>query len=184
MPIKTDWTTGDILSANQVSTYLANAGLDFITEVFVETSASEIVVPDAFGSAHNNYKIVYQGIDTSTMAVIKFEFLDGNGDPVTTDYSSVAMQMGFGGTTITGESYSYCYVAGTSSGYQFGSMEVFAPFRSDSYSFMTSTPVTSANVRYVGAKYEMQTSFTDFRFVGDDGTFDSGSVAVYGYRLT
>jgi hypothetical protein len=186
MPVKTDWTNGDILTASQVSTYLANSGLEFIKEVFVgESSVTQVKVEDVFSAAYTNYKIVYQGIDTSIMTVIKFEFLDANGDPVTTDYSSVAMQMNFGGTTITGEQYGYWYVAAATGAYQFGSFDLYAPFRDDTYTYMAGDTFSSSNYRHTAGKYGMQASFTDFRFVGDPtGFFQMGSIAVYGYRLT
>lgn len=184
MPIKTDWQNGDVLEASDVSSYLANAGLDFVTEVSVgDTSVSSVEVPDAFSATWTNYKIVYQGIDTSSMAAIKFEFLDGNGDPVTTDYQSVAMRIGMGGTTITGESYSYCYVGQASSANSYGSFDVFGPFATD-YKYMSGDSITSTYYRRFGGLYTLSDSFTDFRFVGDAGTFRYGSIAVYGYRIS
>lgn len=185
MPIKTDWETGDVLTASQVSAYLANAGLDFISEVFVgESSVTQVKVQNVFSSAYNNYRVIYQGVDTSSMGVVKFQFLDADGNPVTTDYDSVAMQMNFGGTTITGEHYDYWYVASASGAYEFGSFDIYAPFRDDTYTYMNGCSFSSTNYRHLAGKYSMQESFTDFRFVGDTGFFQMGSIAVYGYRLT
>jgi hypothetical protein len=184
MPVKTDWTTGDVLTANQVSTYLANAGLDFITEVFVgDSSVASVEVNDVFSDQYTNYKVMYQGVDTSSMAVIKFQFLDANGDPVVYDYSCTATLSTFGTTTLTGETYTYWYLTHATSGPRYGAMKLYAPFLED-YSYMTADAFSNIYSRKITGAYTLTTSFTGFRLVGDDGFFQNGSIAVYGYRLT
>jgi hypothetical protein len=184
MPVKTDWTNGDVLTANQVSAYLANAGLDFITEVFVgDSSIASIEVDDVFGDQYSNYKVMYQGIDTSSMAVVKFQFLDGNGDPVADDYTSTATLSTFGSTTLTGETYSYWYLTHATSTPRYGAMNLYAPFIED-YSYMSAEAFSNIYSRKIAGAYTLTTSFTGFRLVGDAGTFQNGSISVFGYRQT
>ena len=184
MTVKTDWTNGDVLTASQVSSYLANAGLDFITEVFVgDASVSEIEVLNAFSDQYVNYKVVYQNIDTSSMDVAKFQFLDGNGDPVVDDYTSSALSMSIGSATVANEGYSYMFFFDADSQPKNGQFDIFNPYVTD-YTFFCGDAFTTNYYRRIGGKYYMQESFTSFRLVGDAGTFQYGSIAVYGYRLT
>lgn len=185
MPVKTDWTNGDVLTANQVSAYLANAGLDFITEVFTgDSSVASIEVNDAFSDEYTHYKIMYQGLNPSGVTTVRFEFLDGNGDPVTGDSYCTAQLMDLGTTTITAEAYSYWYVTRGDSGFIHGQFDVFTPYSASNYSWMKGDAFAIQEYRKVSAFYYQQAGFTSFRFVGNAGTFTKGSISVYGYRLT
>jgi hypothetical protein len=189
MPIKDDWEAGEILTAAQVSTYLANAGLDFIKEVYVgDNTVSSVEVTDAFTNTdYVNFKIVYQNIDPSGTATYwLFQFLDGTGTPVTTDYYCSTMKMTLGGTTITGEAFSNGWYVfdGSTSGYRFGSFDVYDP-NSGGYPLMVGDSIDRINYRRLSGSYNLLDSFTDFRLVGNTaGSIVGGSIIVYGYRRT
>lgn len=184
MATKTDWENGDVLEASDVSTYLANSGLDFVTQVSVGTSSvSSVTVTNAFSATWTNYKIVYQGIDTSSMAAIKFQFVDSSSNPVTTDYESSAFKMTLGTTTTAGEGYDYWYI-GEADGYlRYGSFDVYCPYEAN-YKFMCGDQITRFYYRRFGGYYSIvDYAYPSFRFIGDAGTFQNGSITVYGYRI-
>lgn len=189
MPIKDDWEAGDILTAAQVSTYLANAGLDFIKEVYVgDSSVTTVEVTDAFSNTNYvNFKVVYQNIDPSGTATYwLFQFLDGTGTPVTTDYYCSTMKMSLSGTTITGEAFSNGWYVfdGSVSGYRYGSFDVYAPNNGD-YPTMVGDSIDRLTYRRLSGSYTSLDSFTDFRLVGNSGgDMTGGSIIIYGYRMS
>jgi hypothetical protein len=68
MAIKT-FTTGEVLTASDTNTYLANSGLVFVKSQAI-TSGSTVVVTDAFSSTYDNYRIVIDnGVATGNGAV-------------------------------------------------------------------------------------------------------------------
>ena len=60
MAIKT-FTTGEVLTASDTNTYLANAGLVYITEVAVGTAVSSVALTNVFSATYDNYRIIYAG---------------------------------------------------------------------------------------------------------------------------
>lgn len=58
MAIKT-FTTGEVLTASDTNTYLANSGLVYIKQQTVGNGVTSISVTDAFSSTYDNYRIVY-----------------------------------------------------------------------------------------------------------------------------
>ena len=59
MAIKT-FTTGEVLTASDTNTYLANAGLVFISNTAITAGASSIVVSNCFSSTYDRYKILIE----------------------------------------------------------------------------------------------------------------------------
>jgi hypothetical protein len=60
MAIKT-FTTGEVLTAADTNTYLANSGLVYVASTTVGTGVSSVTVSSAFNSTYDNYKIIYSG---------------------------------------------------------------------------------------------------------------------------
>jgi hypothetical protein len=57
MAIKT-FTTGEVLTASDTNTYLANAGLVYVKSQTIGTGVSSVIVSDCFTTDYDNYKIV------------------------------------------------------------------------------------------------------------------------------
>jgi len=69
MAIKT-FTTGEVLTASDTNTYLANSGLVFVSSTTIGTAVSSVTVSNCFSSTYTNYKIVaYGGIGSSLQAM-------------------------------------------------------------------------------------------------------------------
>jgi hypothetical protein len=60
MAIKT-FTTGEVLTAADTNTYLANSGLVFVKSQTIGTGVSSVAVTSAFSSTYDNYRIVVSG---------------------------------------------------------------------------------------------------------------------------
>ena len=60
MAIK-NFTTGEVLTAADTNTYLANSGLVYVTSQTVGSAVSTVTVPGAFSTTWNDYRIIYSG---------------------------------------------------------------------------------------------------------------------------
>ena len=60
MAIKT-FTTGEVLTASDTNTYLANAGLVYVTSATIGTAVSSVTVSNCFSSTYDAYRIVITG---------------------------------------------------------------------------------------------------------------------------
>jgi len=70
MAIKT-FTTGEVLTASDTNTYLANSGLVYIKQQTVGNAVASVTVSDAFSSTYDNYKITYTGGASSGGGALK-----------------------------------------------------------------------------------------------------------------
>ncbi len=60
MAIKT-FATGEVLTASDTNTYLANSGLVYITSTTIGSAVSSVTVSNVFSSTYDNYKIMVNG---------------------------------------------------------------------------------------------------------------------------
>jgi len=72
MAIKT-FTTGEVLTASDTNTYLANSGLVYISTT-TATSGSSVTVSNCFSSTYDAYKIIATGGGTAAATAIAFQF--------------------------------------------------------------------------------------------------------------
>jgi hypothetical protein len=183
MAVKTDWTAGQTLTAAQTSTYLANSGLVYVTQVTVGSAVTDVSVPGAFSTDFDNYVINCSGINgsaTCTKMYFRFEAVDGT--PSSTFYSLVGTSMVWGSTTVTGLTDGSWYVLSTDDTHNMsGTFEVFAPFIA-AYSWMKSTHAGNAIVKTVQGRHTVTTAYPRFRLTVDAGTVTGGTITVYGYR--
>jgi hypothetical protein len=64
MAIKT-FTTGEVLTAADTNTYLANSGLVFVKQQTIGNAVSSVTVTDAFSATFDNYRITISGTNVS-----------------------------------------------------------------------------------------------------------------------
>lgn len=65
MAIKT-FATGEVLTAADTNTYLANAGLVYVTSTTIGSAVTSVAVANCFSSTYDNYKIMVSGGTGST----------------------------------------------------------------------------------------------------------------------
>lgn len=96
MAIKT-FTTGEVLTASDTNTYLANAGLVYVTGG-TKSGAASYAFDNCFTSTYQNYRIVIDQLN------------------LTVGGSAIRLQFRAGGSTITTGNYSYGYTGYKASG--------------------------------------------------------------------
>ena len=84
MAIKT-FTTGEVLTASDTNTYLANSGLVYVAGGALSTAATDFI--GCFTSEYTNYRVVIDSISLSGSADIYFQLLSGTTPAVGADYS-------------------------------------------------------------------------------------------------
>ena len=179
MAIKT-FTTGEVLTASDTNTYLANSGLVYVTSATVGSGVSSVTVSNCFSSTYDNYRIVFAGINCSN---VDWYLLKINGSSGAT-YS-------FGGTYGT---YSSSAVNGKN-GVNFSAWQpaVTATTTADfvidiNRPFLTT--VTTFNSQGANSGYwslvtgydSNAASSTGLIVSPNVGTITGGTITIYGYR--
>jgi hypothetical protein len=199
MAIKT-FTTGEVLTASDTNTYLANSGLVLITSgitvssaggtaatvangtVTIGTSNTSVTVNGAFSANFDAYKIMITGGAGSTATALKMHLGSAN----TNNYYGMLIYGGPSSTAVAGANDdnqpAFTYAGGFDTNTISANIELQNPF--------SSTDVTeiASRVRYgptygnyVGV-YGDTTSFTGFTFTTFSGNITGGTIRVYGYR--
>ena len=179
MAIKT-FTSGEVLTASDTNTYLANAGLVYVSSTTVGSGVSSVTVSGAFSSTYDNYHIIYSGGVGSTLHNMRFQL-----GSATSGYYGFGVYGTFSGATVYGindnNASTFRYIGG---GDSYGStmrIDVMTP---------QTTALTHVNAfidtgtsfgTYVG-RYYPGTQFTAFTMSPDSGTLTGGTITVYGYR--
>ena len=182
MAIKT-FTTGEVLTAADTNTYLANSGLVYVGGTTFSNTATPFI-NGCFSSTYTNYRIVIIVSSTAT-SNLRMRMRSGTSTP---DMGSIYDRWGFSvvGGAITNEAsagQTSLFLGGFYSGEQTPyTMDMFNP----NLSLQTNTLPTAWNSSN-GATYIMPgrasttTAYTGLEIYGDSGQL-TGSMRVYGYR--
>ena len=176
------FTSGEVLTAADTNTYLANAGMVFVKQQAI-TSGSTVVVTDAFSSTYDNYRIVISNGVATGNAAISLQLGPSSVSGYNTSYYSVTIYSAYSGGAVlnanvnNGSQWTYSGYARTGDGIAF-MVDVCGP---------NLAKYASISNGYAGADggsssgYHGSTGqFTGFTLAG--ATFTSGTVTVYGYR--
>ena len=178
MAIKT-FTTGEVLTAADTNTYLANSGLVFVKSQTVGNGVASVTVSDAFNATYDNYKITYTNGVCSVVAVLTMKL-----GTTTTGYYAAGLSVTFGGTSSiqnqsNGANWLLFGVAGAD--YANINAELFSPFLSKKTFGSWDYLYTSEYLKQ-GGYLNDTTSYTAFTVTPNSGTITGGTIAVYGYR--
>jgi len=186
MAIKT-FTTGEVLTASDTNTYLANSGLVYITEAALSTTALDGI----FTSTYDNYRIVVNNILTAGSAgLLRFQFRDTTNATLnsanylagTTRFDSSGTAYNYGTTaTGTGETGINTSLTLNYAGF---AMDVLAPRLTASTSANTTGMgvITGPSIVNTACTFQLTTACAGIIFSLSAGTFAGGRVFVYGYR--
>lgn len=185
MAIKTDWTMGQVLTASQVSTYLTNSGLQYITSGTVGTSVTYKTITGAFSGNCDHYVISVSNVVTSSAAKLSLQFEIADGTPSTTNYTLLGTSMTWGSSTvtgITGTSWDVALCSDTSP--TSSTFEVLQPYSSGGTTnrYFTSSHSDSTGSKFVTGRHTTAAVYTRFRLLVDAGTMTGGTIYVYGRR--
>ena len=189
MAIKT-FTTGEVLTASDTNTYLANSGLVYITSQSLATATTNVV--GCFTSTYDNYRIVLSSVQMSANADIYWRMLSGSTpetgvnyafaflglrvDGVADNTSNPAAAVGYTGMTQQGVANTPVCNA---------SLDIYSPKLSQR-TFMTcqANSITTANwlSRAGYSHLNLTTSYDGIQFTTLGAPTMGGTVTVYGYR--
>jgi hypothetical protein len=179
MAIKT-FTTGEVLTAADTNTYLANSGLVFVKSQTVGSAVSSVSVSDAFSATYDAYKIIWSGgtmsADTNLLMTI--------GNATTAYYLALVYGSYSGGSaSVAGNQNSaqWSWGGGGGSDGADASVEVFNPFLSRSTQMQARVRYATVYGNSVG-HLANNNSYTSFAFAPASGTMTGGTIVVYGYR--
>jgi hypothetical protein len=185
MAIKT-FTTGEVLTATDTNTYLANSGLVLIKSQTVGTTVASVVVADAFTAEYDNYRISMSGGVGSTAAALTLKL----GASATGYYFgglSVLYSADTLGYSRTNNATTWDIVGGS---YVDGArleVDLINPFvstrKTGVFMYGLIDYRTNGSPRVGGAGYhDVAASYTDFTIATGAGTLTGGTIRVYGYR--
>jgi len=181
MAVKT-FTAGSVLTASDTNTYLANAGLVYITSTTVGTAVSSVTVSNCFSSTYDHYKIVYMGGSASTDGDLQMTLGATTagyylGVPWTT-YGAVA------GQAAVNNGASWVYAGSTRPNLNSLNVELFNPNAAVRTAITgTYVGVSAASVTgSIGGYLDNTTAYTAFTLTPSAGTITGGTITVYGYR--
>ena len=187
MTIKT-FTSGEILTASDTNTYLANSGLVFISETTIGSAVASISVDNCFSSTFDNYRVLVRIADASTSSNVDFRYRVASVDNTALVYNwfyvGLTNASGSLNNASAGQSYAFTGTNVTTTG-------LAQPFQLDFHSpFLTEETRTygfgysraGAGFRVGGTAHTSANSFDGFTLIPSAGTYTGGTITVYGYR--
>jgi hypothetical protein len=188
MAIKT-FTTGEVLTASDTNTYLANGGLVYITSGALSGGTTNFV--GCFTSTFTNYRIVLDNLGGSTAIDFYFRFLQSSTPYTVAQYYWAGTGFTSGGATYNtsgaGQTYAYfgatSSVAGTST--CSATMDFYSPLPAVR-TFWSSTGISTVgagyNLRNVGGAMDNFQVYDGIQFTSLSATTMTGNVTIYGVR--
>jgi hypothetical protein len=182
MAIKT-FTTGEVLTASDTNTFLANAGLDYITQVTVPSSTASLTISNCFSATYDNYRLVFD-IDSGPGNVIVSLQLRTATTTQTTNYKSflwTPLDFFTTGNAVSVVSTGSMIPTYAHTSAITGSFDIISPFlTTPTNGYGNYCTVTNAGI--TGAIQTDSTSFVSVVIAPGGGTISGGKIFVYGYR--
>lgn len=181
MAIKT-FTTGEVLTASDTNTYLANAGLVYVTSTTIGSGVSSVTVSNCFSATYDHYLIQIVGTKAGAQVGTAFQ-LSG----ITTGYDFQGFYMAKGSSSIIG------FHTSNTSTWDFGATDTNASLHEmvvmNPNIAVAKTCVvrnsasggTTLGVQVFGQNASTSTA-TGFVFSVGSSTLTGGTIFVYGYR--
>jgi hypothetical protein len=181
MAIKT-FTGGSVLTASDTNTYLANAGLVYITSVSTGTAQTSKAVTGVFSATYDNYRVlVYGGSGSADINLRLTLGATATGYYYAGFYAQYSAAGVFATNTANG---TYMDVGYANANTMSACIELENPFATE-YTVIraqgTGSSTTWYRFDYAGF-LNNTTSYTDFTLTCSTGNFTGGTIAVYGYR--
>ncbi len=189
MAVKT-FTTGEVLTAADTNTYLANSGLVYIAQTVAGSGAATITLDNIFTATYNAYKIIASGGTTSSTNAFTMQLLDNTGAAVTTGYYETFIYSAYSGTTVLAANGNnianfqrFGGAIATSGAY--GSCEIINPFAATPTLYYSSPRIDAAggNAGYSAGQQSSASSMRGVRITPSAGTVTGVTLTAYGYRL-
>jgi len=185
MAIKT-FTTGEVLTASDTNTYLANSGLVYVTSVVVPTSPAQntISVSNCFTSTYDNYKITWTGGVSVGAEAVSVNLLPTSVTGWNTSYSMNVTYVTYAGvvtnlTVNAGAKWTYGAEITTVNKTNLN-LELLAPNLAQ-YTGLTNSYLGGSGAGTGAGLHQIASAFTGFT-LSTASNFTGGTITVYAYR--
>jgi hypothetical protein len=182
MAIQT-FTSGQILTAADTNTYLANSGLVYVSTTSITSSGQNIA--NAFSSTYTNYRIICTDFTTSANNALVAFRLGSSTTRTEYAYGSVGMVISTGAISndnaAAGTYGMIGYTRAVSGGTQNFAFDLMNPQIAGRKTWSCSWN----NGTYCGTVSGIDglgSAQTDINFLVGSGTLTAGTVTIYGYR--
>ena len=179
MAVKT-FAVGELVTASDANTYLANAGLDYVKSQTIGTGVSSVTVSNAFSSTWDNYLIQITGGVGSTGVEISLRLGSS-----TTNYKWAIVYS----TYTTSTALAIAQAAGTSFQYvgrsTTSTLTMSCELRGPNLAkptYLTSNYVAEDATGTSNGIHTDNTQHTAFTILPQLGTLTGGTITVYGFR--
>ena len=183
MAIKT-FTTGEVLTASDTNTYLANSGLVFVSSTTIGSAVASVTVTNAFSATYDNYRISYTNGNASAADILiqmtigspasSYRFAQQVGNYGTGSVLTYSVS-GTGGVNFWNVGYT-----GTSNE-TYSMIEIQSPFLAVNKTIQANGGRNNALIMMNGMVLDA-VSRTDITLTPASGTLSDGTITVYGYR--
>jgi len=185
MAIKT-FSVGEVLTASDTNTYLANSGLVYVTSTTIGSAVSSVTVSNCFSSTYDNYKVMISG-GTSSAAGGDDDLilqLTVSGTASTANYNMTNPYWSWGSTTTfvrTGGGASFVYAGGIADSLYMNA-DLMLPFAAK-YTTCSAFNIRNAVGGPTFGVHKVNTSYDGIKIApSSGGTMTGGTITVYGYR--
>jgi hypothetical protein len=179
------FTSGEILTAADTNTYLANSGLVLVKTQTVGSGVSSVIVTDAFSATYDNYLVRVDEVQYSvTDDSVTIQVRTGTTTSAT-NYLYALPFARYNGTTglaasTTGTGFinlGRALAANDKASFLFNINQPFLPLKTT----VSTITVGSDLIGSYGGYHNVAASYNQF-VVSTSGTMTGGTIRVYGYR--
>ncbi len=187
MAVKT-FTTGEVLTAADTNTFLANSGLVYITSGALSTASTDFV--GCFSSTYDNYLVVLDSLNVNTTTNVYYQLLSGT-TPLTTGYDWAYLGLNVAGTASNASNSGFAYgflgfdIGVTNQVLASTSFQIFCPFKTSrtwttgsGYSYFS----TGWGMRTGGSHNDTLASYNGIKITTGGAPTLTGTATIYGYR--
>lgn len=189
MAVKT-FTTGEVLTAADTNTYLANSGLVYVTHVTIAAAAT-VVVPSCFNATFDSYRAVFSGIvNASAVSNLQMRMRNGATNETGNVYYDARLNIEYAGGSIGSGNTSAGNIAslgatGTTTNTMGFELEIRNPYSTSTTTWFNNggDARTGGGAKFGSGFINTTTSYDSLYVAFLSGSFAaSGSITVYGYR--
>ena len=179
MAIKT-FTAGEVLTASDTNTYLANSGLVWIANGTASTTDFRLT---CFSSTYDSYRLVISNCTTAGVRAVNLQLCIGT-TIANTNYKyggSYVTWTGLSGNVPENAGTFWNIITASTSGDSSGSWDIHRPFIADQTNFNGHATNFDAGLVMAGNNLNA-TSYDGIRITNGSGDTTNFSYAIYGYR--
>lgn len=193
MAVKSNFASGDVLTASDTNTYLTNGGLVYVTQLLVTAGSSTAVsFNNCFTSTYDNYRVVIDSFQPSVAGRgLQLRLRVGGVDAAGTDYyyscrglyvDSTSADVGQSGVTVMD---TFIYNSTNTLAVCAATWDIFRPFKAERTMFLGNSMLYNAQFgcRNGMGEHNLATSYDGFTLLmNSTGNITNVNVRVYGYR--